>query len=785
MQTYAKRPRSAKHPVDAGPKSSGPDRVGSQSLQALLTGTETPAKAAMGRKVSLPDAIRSRMETSFGADFSHVEVYESPAVAEAGAQAITTGRKIGFAPGELNFASTSGQALLGHELSHVVSQSRGEVTGTGFLQDSALETRADLEGAKAAAGEQVYSGPVTPLSTSSAAAAAGPMQAKKPKDKQPKNVEMETVPETAAAPAAPAAALTPEENEERIINSEAGPKTARALETQNMARKKQREIDRARKGHGNSRNQLLRNTKFGKWATKAKDSVVDSVVDKAQSIRRKHWRAVDDFNNNEEDYRAMSAWERFKWTAANPAARMSASFKKKDTEARNQELMREDILAARWAEKNSDAVQQSDASKVDGSAAPEEELSGTAAFVKNTVLDGVGQTGVGFAAKAAGSAAPSLTDVSKAAQGVSAPLSSGQLGLGAVSGGLQTLGSAMGMAANLDSAISQGQKGDRAGAAVKGLDTIGSAAEVGSGLAQTGAYLANTAGAASTVSDKVIPGLGIVTGGMKMLSGATKLGTATRARLNIGSIMDRFKAKKETGSLSEEDSKISKMADQAFANSKIRQTEGAFDSVSGGLSVAASGLTLGGVTALAGTAVSGASTAVDLVKGMVTGGMKKNMRSDVLNSELGLQEKIQALVDQGEDPRTAKHIVLKGMGHSTGKRSQAFQHVTMRRSKDLVDMAGDGDHTSHGGESARSLIEAMGISKTGSGYSLQGVSEMMGMDSGTSWQSQMEETEASRAANPFAKKAAEARKKREEREKAPRRYGNTRNALLKRVFKRS
>ena len=34
-----------------------------------------------------------------------------------------------------------GQALLGHELSHVVSQARGEVRGSGLLENNSLESR--------------------------------------------------------------------------------------------------------------------------------------------------------------------------------------------------------------------------------------------------------------------------------------------------------------------------------------------------------------------------------------------------------------------------------------------------------------------------------------------------------------------------------------------------------------------------------------------------------------------------------------------------------------------
>ena len=91
---------------------------------AQLQGGALPTPEQIGRKVDLPGGIRAKMEAAFGADLSGVELYESQTVADAGAQAMTMGTKIGFAPGQIDFTSSSGQALLGHELSHVVIQAR-------------------------------------------------------------------------------------------------------------------------------------------------------------------------------------------------------------------------------------------------------------------------------------------------------------------------------------------------------------------------------------------------------------------------------------------------------------------------------------------------------------------------------------------------------------------------------------------------------------------------------------------------------------------------------------
>ena len=102
-------------------------------MSAIASGSVRPTPEQLGRRVDLPGAIRAKMESAFGADFSGVELYESQTVADAGAQAMTMGNKIGFAPGQLDFASGAGQALLGHELSHVVSQARGEARGGGHV----------------------------------------------------------------------------------------------------------------------------------------------------------------------------------------------------------------------------------------------------------------------------------------------------------------------------------------------------------------------------------------------------------------------------------------------------------------------------------------------------------------------------------------------------------------------------------------------------------------------------------------------------------------------------
>ncbi len=129
---------------------------------------------------SLPAPVRTKMENSFGTNFSDVKIHPDSAQAKGiGALAFTQGNNIHLAPGQYNPQNSSGQALLGHELTHVVQQRAGRVPvphqskGARINADPALETEADILGAKAAKGHQVQ---VPGLSTNSLGNSAPPIQ---------------------------------------------------------------------------------------------------------------------------------------------------------------------------------------------------------------------------------------------------------------------------------------------------------------------------------------------------------------------------------------------------------------------------------------------------------------------------------------------------------------------------------------------------------------------------------------------------------------------------------
>jgi len=92
---------------------------------------------------------------------------------------------------DVDLNTMEGQAILGHELSHVRAQSMGIGTGNGLLQDASLEHQADTEGMLAARGMSIGGESLgmsmglgmagmeglSPIGAGLSATAAAPMQA--------------------------------------------------------------------------------------------------------------------------------------------------------------------------------------------------------------------------------------------------------------------------------------------------------------------------------------------------------------------------------------------------------------------------------------------------------------------------------------------------------------------------------------------------------------------------------------------------------------------------------
>lgn len=124
---------------------------------AAGAGAVAPAPSGAGQQ--LQPGVRGKMEASFGADFSSVRVHEGEQAPSLGALAYTQGTDLHFAPGQYQPGTQQGQALIGHELAHVVQQSQGRVAAPGqakgapVVADAGLEDEADRAGQAASRGE--------------------------------------------------------------------------------------------------------------------------------------------------------------------------------------------------------------------------------------------------------------------------------------------------------------------------------------------------------------------------------------------------------------------------------------------------------------------------------------------------------------------------------------------------------------------------------------------------------------------------------------------------------
>ena len=140
-----------------------------------------------GTKLMAPN-VQARMESAFGEDFSNVGIHTNSSRASGmRAKAFAQGDDVHFAPGQYNPESREGQALLGHELTHVVQQRRGRVhpttqaKGLAVIDDEGLEHEADEMGERAAQS----GGPVRDLSTSPPSASSSPVLQMEDGDEEP------------------------------------------------------------------------------------------------------------------------------------------------------------------------------------------------------------------------------------------------------------------------------------------------------------------------------------------------------------------------------------------------------------------------------------------------------------------------------------------------------------------------------------------------------------------------------------------------------------------------
>lgn len=128
----------------AGPGSPGP---GKTTLVQMLQVQGAPAGAH-----DVSGAARTEIGSAFGGAAQGVTYEVGGGAAEArGANAVTTGGKVDFAPGQFDLESHAGRARLGEETAHAVQQSNpGEPSSVASLEGEAKQAGEDFASGRAA-----------------------------------------------------------------------------------------------------------------------------------------------------------------------------------------------------------------------------------------------------------------------------------------------------------------------------------------------------------------------------------------------------------------------------------------------------------------------------------------------------------------------------------------------------------------------------------------------------------------------------------------------------------
>ena len=133
------------------------------SNERMLNKNSSPGSGPNSLPSGRNDILNS-MGDAFQSNFSDVNIHENSSQAEnLGAEAFTQGSDVHFAPGRFQPDTSEGKELLGHELTHVLQQKEGRVTGNKNIQgfnvndNAGLEKEADVMGARAARGQSIKS----------------------------------------------------------------------------------------------------------------------------------------------------------------------------------------------------------------------------------------------------------------------------------------------------------------------------------------------------------------------------------------------------------------------------------------------------------------------------------------------------------------------------------------------------------------------------------------------------------------------------------------------------
>ena len=166
-------------------------------LNDVFAGKKHATSEMMGHRQNLAESVQAKMSAAFGMDFSQLKFYRSDAMSGTDMKGMSQGDTVVLSS-DVDLNTGEGQAVLGHELSHIHAQATGIGMGhAGLYNNASLEQQADREGILAARGRPIYEQSMsgnpgmsyglgmkgveglTPLSGGISASAGAPMQAKK------------------------------------------------------------------------------------------------------------------------------------------------------------------------------------------------------------------------------------------------------------------------------------------------------------------------------------------------------------------------------------------------------------------------------------------------------------------------------------------------------------------------------------------------------------------------------------------------------------------------------
>lgn len=110
----------------------------------------------LGEGLPLNSGVRSRMESAFGMDLSHVRTHTDSTAAglsdRLNARAFTVGKHVAFGTNEYKPGTLVGDALITHELAHVVQQSGGTESSAQMKGDDSSYNKLEQDADKSAVG---------------------------------------------------------------------------------------------------------------------------------------------------------------------------------------------------------------------------------------------------------------------------------------------------------------------------------------------------------------------------------------------------------------------------------------------------------------------------------------------------------------------------------------------------------------------------------------------------------------------------------------------------------